>query len=142
MTKGEIAKEYFMKGYNCSTAVVLAFKDEIGIPEETLKKMAIAFGGGLGRQRLTCGAVSGMCMVLSLFKSDGENKGEIYSLIQSACEDFKKSVGSINCGDLLSGKISVETSPVPEIRTAEYYKKRPCGELVEIASNITEKYLK
>ncbi len=142
MTKGEEAEKYFLEGNNCSTSVVLAFKNELKIDELTLKKMAIGFGGGLGRQRLTCGAVSGMCMVLSLLLSDGENKKEIYSVIQSACADFKKETGSIICSDLLSGKVSFESSPNPEIRSEEYYKKRPCAKMCKIAGDIVERYLK
>lgn len=141
MTKGELAEKLFLEGKNCSTAVVLAFKEELKIEEETLKKMAIGFGGGLGRQRLTCGAVSGMCMVLSLLLSDGENKQQIYSAIQSACEEFKKEAGSLICADLLSGKVELNGSPIPEKRCEEYYKKRPCAELCKIAGDIAEKHI-
>ena len=144
MKKTELAKENFNSGMNCSQAVVLAFKDELesklGVSEEVLKKASIGFGGGLGRQRLTCGAVSGMCMVLSMLKSDGADKLAIYSLIQKACAEFKERVGSISCAELLDG-ITVDKSPVPEQRTKEYYKKRPCSELCAIATEITEKYI-
>ena len=142
MSKGEIAKEYFLKGNNCSVSVVLAFKEELKLDELTLKKIAIGFGGGLGRQRLTCGAVSGMCMVLSMLLSDGEDRTKIYGIIQNACEDFKEKVGSICCGDLLNGKVKFDNSVIPEKRSEEYYKKRPCQELCEIAGDIAEKYIK
>ena len=141
MNKGEIAKENFKTGMNCSQAVVLAFKDELGVDEQILKKASIGFGGGLGRQRLTCGAVSGMCMVLSMAKSDGADKLAIYSLIQKACKEFEEKVGSISCAELLDG-ITADKRPNPEERTENYYKKRPCAELCEIASQIAEKYLK
>ena len=140
--KGEIAKENFLKGYNCCQAVVLAFKDEIGLPEETLKKLAIGFGGGLARQRLTCGAVSGMTIVLGALKSDGVDKGSIYTLIKAACEEFKAETGSIICGELLSGDILKDKSTIPEERTAEYYKKRPCADICYLAAEIAEKYIK
>lgn len=140
--KGELAKENFLKGYNCCQAVVLAFKDEIGIHESDLKKLAIGFGGGLARQRLTCGAVSGMAMVLGALKSDGVDKGSAYALIKNACEDFKAEVGSIICGELLSGDILKDKSWVPEERTPEYYKKRPCADLCFLAAEIAEKYIK
>jgi len=141
MTKGQLAKQNFNSGLNCAQAVVLAFKDELGLTEEQLKKLSIGFGGGLGRQRLTCGAVSGMCMVLSYLKSNGQDKLAIYSIIQDACAQFKNKVGSLICADLLEGKVKVETSPVPEERTAEYYIKRPCAEICEIAGDIAQKYL-
>ena len=141
MTKQELALQNFNSGLNCCQAVVLAFKDELGLPEHDLKKLSIAFGGGLGRQRLTCGAVSGMCMVISYLKSDGKDKLAIYSLIQQACEEFKREVGSVICAELLEGKVKVETSPTPDARTEEYYKKRPCADLCEIAANIAAKYI-
>ena len=142
MTKGETAKNNFLTGKNCSVSVALAFKDELNLPESTIKKLLIGFGGGLARQRLTCGAISAMTAVLSFALSDGENKAEIYAIIQKACEDFKNETGSLVCGELLSGIARNDSSSVPEKRTAEYYKKRPCADICALAATITEKYLK
>ena len=140
--KGEIAKEYFLKGFNCCQAVVLAFKDEIGITEEQINRLTIGFGGGLARQRLTCGAVSGMAMVLGALKSDGQDKAAAYALIKNACEEFKADTGSLICAEMLSGEILKDKSCVPEERTPEYYKKRPCADLCFLAAEIAEKYIK
>ncbi len=141
MDKGQIAVDNFKSGLNCAQAVVLAFKDELKLDELTLKKLSIAFGGGLGRQRLTCGAVSGMCMVLGALLSNGNDRLFIYDIVQKACADFKAEVGSIICGELLDGVSINKLSPKPEERTEEYYKKRPCAELCRLASQITQKYL-
>lgn len=140
MTKGELAKENFSKGMNCAQAVTLAFKDELNLPEDVLKKLIIGFGGGFGRQRLTCGAVSGMVAVLGALTSDGQDKLAIYSTVQKACADFIAELGTLSCAELLDG-IQVDKSPKPEDRTQEYYKKRPCAEICAIAASITEKYL-
>ena len=142
MNKGSLAVEYFKSGLNCCQAVVLAFQKETGIDEDVLKKLSIGFGGGLGRQRLTCGAVSGMCMVISSLKSDGVDKLSIYSLIQSACNEFKQQTGSLSCADLLDAQSASSTDPKPEERTAAYYKKRPCAEMCRLAAEIAEKYIK
>ena len=139
--KGEIAKENFTSGMNCSQAVVLAFKDEIGLPEQALKKMSIGFGGGFARQRLICGAVSGMCMVLSYLLSDGDDKSRVYAIVRQACDTFKNETGSIICGELLSGAVAKDTSPVPEQRSPEYYKKRPCADLCLLAADIAERLI-
>ena len=141
MDKGQIAVDNFKTGLNCAQSVVLAFKDELKLDELTLKKLSISFGGGLGRQRLTCGAVSGMCMVLGALLSDGADKLAIYEIVQKACADFKNEVGSIICADLLDGNILKDKSPKPEDRTDEYYKRRPCAELCRLAAEITQKYL-
>ena len=140
--KGEIAKDYFLQGLNCCQAVVLAFKNEIGITEDEIKRLTIGFGGGLARQRLTCGAVSGMAMVISSVKSDGKDKGYIYSLIQKACEEFKAETGSLICAEMLSGEILKDKSWVPEERTPDYYKKRPCADICYLAAERAEKYIK
>lgn len=142
MTKREAAVENFKTGLNCAQSVVLAFKDEMKLDEDALKKLSIGYGGGVGRQREVCGAVLGMTMVLSYLLSDGKDKLSIYSVIQSACADFKKEVGSIVCGELLDGETLKDKSATPEKRTEEYYKKRPCAEFCAIAASITEKYLK
>lgn len=141
MNKGELAKHYFEQGNNCSQAVVLAFKEEIGMDEKTLKKLSIGLGGGFGRQRLVCGAVSGMTMVLSYLLSDGVDKLAIYKVVQDACAEFKKELGSLICAELLDGVEAKDTSPVPSERTAQYYKKRPCGEICAIAAEIAQKFI-
>ena len=140
--KGEIAKNYFLQGLNCCQAVVMAFKDELLLSEEQIKKLTIGFGGGLARQRLTCGAVSGMTIVISAVKSDGNDKAAAYSLIQKACEEFKAQTGSLICAEMLSGEILKDKSATPEERTPEYYKKRPCADLCFLAAEIAEKYIK
>ncbi len=142
MNKSQIAREYFNKGMACSQAVALAFKDELGLSEDAILKLTIGYGGGFGRQRLVCGAVCGMTMVLSYLLSDGKDKLYIYKIIQQASAEVKEKIGSLICAELLENKVKVETSPTPDARTEEYYKKRPCGEIVEIIAEITDKYVK
>lgn len=137
----EIAKQNFISGYNCCQSVVLAFADDLNIDRDCALKIASSFGGGMGRLREVCGAVSGMFMVAGLKcgysdPSDKEAKAAHYKLIQSMAEDFKKTNCSIVCRELLKG---CGTSPVPDERNAEYYKKRPCAELVAQAAEIAAK---
>ena len=83
MTIGELAKNIFQSGRNCAQSVALAFKDELGLTEEQISKLIIGFGGGFGRQRLVCGAVSGMVMVLGYMLSDGKDSLSIYNSLKS-----------------------------------------------------------
>lgn len=136
--RGEIAKQNFLTGKNCASSVALAFSDLINTDEITLARLSIGFGGGLARQRLTCGAVSAMAMILGGVLSDGQDRKYIYALIQRACGEFKKRAGSLICGELLSGSAAFDTSPAPDERTEEYYKSRPCAELIKAAAEITE----
>lgn len=145
MNKGEIAKELFENGMNCAQAVFCAFCDETGLDQETAIRLSAGFGGGMGRMREVCGAVSGMVMVLSYLKAstdpaNHEEKADLYALIQQAAGEFKAECGSMICRELL-GLGEGPSCPNPECRTKEYYKKRPCSESVRLAADIAEKYL-
>lgn len=147
MSRAEKAKEYFSQGYACSQAVALAFADVVGVEEEILLKSMLPFGGGLGRLRLTCGAVSGMAAIIGLVfskeENTPENKQNTYKIVQQLCKEFENETGSLICADLLSGaNLKVEVGGVAENRTEAYYKKRPCGDLVYLAADVLEKYLK
>lgn len=146
MSRAEKAKEKFLQGYNCSQAVALAFSDVMGLEEDVVLKMMLPFGGGIGRLRMTCGAISGMVAVVGMLfsKADNnpENKKETYAIVQELCAKFKAETGSLICAELLSGvKVPVEVGGVAEARTAEYYKKRPCADMVALAAQILEEYL-
>lgn len=145
MTRKEKAMTLFESGYNCSQAVVLAFADLTGVDSKTLAKLASSFGGGMGRLREVCGAVTGMFMVLGLLygyseAEAGAEKAGHYALIQQAAAKFSEINGSIVCRELL-GLSNKTDSPTPDKRTAEYYKKRPCRELVGIAAEIVEEII-
>lgn len=140
------AEELFKNGCNCSQAVLLAFSDKTGLDEETSLKLASSFGGGMGRMREVCGAVSGALMVLGIVKgysdlSDANAKKEHYALVQEFARLFKEENGSIICRELLSG-VNATEGGVPEERTETYYRKRPCSELCFTAAKITEELLK
>lgn len=140
MTKGEKAKELFESGLNCAQAVLCAFSEETGLPESTAKNIALSFGAGMGRLREVCGAVSGMFMVAGLLYGDKNSKSEQYALVQELAEKFKEENGSIICRELLG--VKGKESPIPDKRTNEYYKKRPCSEMVRIAADIMAQYVK
>lgn len=140
MTKGELAYQLFKEGLNCSQAVAAAFTEETGLDKELITRLTIGFGGGMGRMREVCGAVSGMTFVISSLYH--EDKGSIYKRVQEVSRKFKEENGSIVCRELLGLNISGADHPTPAPRTDEYYKKRPCAEIVKIAGNILEEYIK
>ena len=146
MSRAERAKELFGQGYACSQAVALAFCDLFNVSEKDIAKLTLPFGGGLGRLRLTCGAVSGMAVVIGLLFADAENspenKKKIYAITQELAEKFKAENGSLICADLLTGaNLQVTVGGVAEARTDAYYKKRPCGDIVYSAARILEEYI-
>jgi C_GCAxxG_C_C family probable redox protein len=151
----EKAKRLFKEGgYNCCQAVVLAYNDVFGVSDEVAAAMSSGFGGGMGRMREVCGSVSGMVMLAGLMRPANapqvkEWRTANYALVQEMAEEFKTINGSIVCKELLglvpmgSSSPAPKESPEPSDRTPEYYKKRPCEELVGISARIVgEKILR
>ena len=147
-TRAESAKRNFLGGCNCAQSVVLAFDDVLeqqGMDPATAAKMASPLGGGMGRLREVCGAVSGMLLVLGLAEGydDPEAfdaKKELYETVQELAGAFKDENGSIICRELL-GLDAGPSGATPEKRTDAYYHDRPCSELVASAARILEDHL-
>ena len=143
MDHGLKAAELFLSGYNCAQAVAVAFTDVTGLTEAQAAKMASAFGGGMGRMREVCGAVSGMLMVLSYVygydtPGDDISKKRLYGQVQALAAGFRAENGSIICREILKNPPS---DPNPSPRTAEYYKTRPCARMVLLAGQILDDYI-
>ena len=137
------AAELFLKGYNCAQAVAVAFCDVTGLDETMTAKIVSSFGGGLGRLREVCGAVSGMAAVAGVLygyedPQDDAAKAAHYNLVQSLAEKFREQAGSIICREILKNPPS---DPNPTPRTEEFYKQRPCARLVVLAAQILDEYI-
>ncbi len=134
--RSQRAVSYFADGYNCSQSVFMAYSDLYGIDVDLASKFATSFGGGMGRLREVCGAVSGMFMVASMHmpanNTDREAKKANYALVHLLADDFKKENGSIICRELLGLD--------PKFERQE--KKRPCSELVRMAAEIVGRRIK
>lgn len=135
----------FKSGYNCAQSVFLAFAEDLGFNKETALKLSSSFGGGMGRLREVCGAVSSMFAIAGLKKgytspNNDELKAKHYELIQSLAEKFKSNYGTIICRELLELPEGAD-SPIPSKRTEQYYQERPCEAFVRLASEIIEQEL-
>lgn len=145
-SKGEQAKQLFLSGHNCAQAVFLAFSKELGLDDPTALRISACFGGGIGRLREVCGAVSAMFMALglkyaSLTPSDHEAKAKLYARVQELAKRFKDENGSIICRELLAQPAGPQ-DPSPEPRTPGYYQQRPCPDKVRCAAEILEEYFR
>ena len=143
MDHGMKAMELFVEGYNCAQAVAVAFCDITGLDEKTTARMVSPYGGGMGRLREVCGAVSGMFFVLGyLYSYDNadadETKKELYGRVQDLAGQFREKCGSIICRELLDNPPS---DPNPSPRTAQYYKDRPCAILVKTAAELMDDFI-
>ena len=144
--RAERAEALFRSGYNCSQAVAMAFSDLINTDEKTVARLTSGFGGGVGRMREVCGCILGMTFVMSALygyddTSDAKAKAALYGEIQGIAEKFRDENGSIVCRELLGLSPKDIPSPTPEKRTQEFYKKRPCAELVYISARNLEEYI-
>ena len=140
MDHSALAKEMFCKGYNCAQAVVTAFHKELGMTESEAARLSSSFGGGMGRMRETCGAVSGMLLVAGLLwgygtPGDDEAKAAHYRLVQEMAAKFRERTGSLICRELLGNPPS---DPNPTPRTTDFYKTRPCAGFVALAAEILD----
>ena len=139
--RSDRAKELFRQGFNCSQSVFAACCDLYGITDEKLAlRLAASFGGGIGRMRLTCGAACGMFLLAGLEKGsatpgDHDGKAANYALVQELAQKFKNTYGSLTCAELL-GIAPKPQEPTSEARTAQYYEKRPCVEMIGEAVKI------
>lgn len=141
--KEKIAEDLFKQGYNCAQSVLGAFHNEIGMSFEEALRLASSFGGGMGRMREVCGAVSSMFMIAGIKKgyispNDDVTKEKHYTLVQNLAEKFKKEHGTIICRELLGED---DNSPVPSKRTEQYYQERPCENFIKTAAKIIEEHL-
>lgn len=143
--KSEKARDLFKQGYNCAQSVFCSFADEVGMDFETALKLSSSFGGGMGRLREVCGAVSAMFMIAGLKKgyitpNNDDIKGEHYERIQELAKIFEEKYSSIICRELLGLDVKHD-SPIPSKRTEQYYKERPCEEFIAFAADIIENKL-
>jgi C_GCAxxG_C_C family probable redox protein len=142
------AVENFMSGYGCCQSVVAAFADLYGLDDLQAKRIAAGFGGGVGRLRMMCGAVSAIVMLVGLDcgqteGSDREGKSACYKVVQELLAQSEAENGSLICAEILGlkGHEKAHSSYVASARTAEYYKQRPCAAKVESAARIFANYL-
>ena len=142
MDRSERAGMYFMQGYNCAQSVTMAFADLIGMEQQAAARLASPFGGGMGRMREVCGAVSGMLLVLGILYGydvpDDDPKQVLYQQVQDLAASFREQVGTIYCRDILDNPPS---DPNPTPRTAAYYAERPCARMVMIAAELMESFI-
>jgi C_GCAxxG_C_C family probable redox protein len=141
----ERAEKLFREGCNCAQAVFLAYSDLTGMDRDTAIRVSASFGGGMGRLREVCGGVSGAIMALGMIcapldPTDQALKAEHYRRVQAVAEKFRQKHSTIICRELLGDQAG--SGHVPEARTDEYYKKRPCEQMVYDGAAALEEVLR
>ena len=149
--RGARARDYFLQGFNCCQAVLLAFSDVLEANRlataQLLTVIGSGFGGGFARMREVCGSFTACTMLAGFLlpadEKDMQTRKANYALVQEMADAFReRNGGSIICGELLGLKERGQEGPAPSARTAEYYKKRPCPEIIRNAATIAAEKMK
>lgn len=108
--RAEQAAEY-KKKFNCAQAVIMAFKEEIGLSEENLLAMGSGFGSGMGGMEATCGALCGAAMTMGFLNKSGQ---PTKLLTSEMLAEFKEKAGATICKDLKGIGIGKVLCPCPD----------------------------
>jgi len=143
LSHADKAASLFLAGYNCAQSVFGAFCDVTGMDMESAMRLSSSFGGGMGRMREVCGTVSAMLMVAGIlwgYPDTGEDgkKAAHYTRVQALAGQFREIHGTIICRELIAG-LKKDSSPIPEKRTEQYYRERPCVRFVRTAAEILDR---
>ena len=146
MSYADAALSLFMQGYNCAQAVFAAFAPVLELKEADALRVSMGLGGGVGRMREVCGAVSGMMMVYGLLRgyddlSDPEAKKAHYQNVQALANRFREENGSIVCRELLELRKNGQNDPTPTPRASAAFHARSCFGFVQSAARILERKL-
>ncbi|MFO7656610.1 MAG: C-GCAxxG-C-C family protein [Bacteroidales bacterium] len=145
MKKQQQATNYFNNSFNCAQSVFTVFATDYGISENDSLKIACAFGGGMGRQQLTCGAVTGALMAIGLEYGKGiddeeTKKKETYQKTKEFLEAFIKLNGSVNCKVLLDGLDMQRPEDYEKMVQMNIFNTK-CKKYVEDATLIAERII-
>lgn len=141
------AVQNFLDGNNCAQSVLMAYADVLGLTAEQAAMVSVGFGGGMGRLRLHCGAFSAAVMLAGVLEGpDGakkEHRPFTYARVQEIHRQFVALNGTISCAELLGRvggprRTAIPENPTPEERTPEYYRKRPCANIIRSACRIID----
>lgn len=146
----DIAEKLFREGYNCSQSVFGTYGDLYGLERDMVMRLAASFGGGMGRMREVCGTLSGVFLIAGMETGategrDAAGKKRNYDMVQRLAAEYRRENGSIICRELLGldkdGKKADTSVTTPDARTEDYYKKRPCIQLIRRAAQMAEEML-
>ena len=145
MNKQEKSIKYFRNKFNCSQSVFTVFGTDYGLSEDDCLKIACAFGGGMGRQQFTCGAVTGALMAIGLkygkgLHDDEDKKVHTYAMTNEFFEEFINLHGALNCRELLDDLDLTDPGDYNIIKDRNLFENR-CEKCVADAVAITERLL-
>lgn len=130
------ALKYFDEGFACSQSVLLSFAPRFEIDTKSAAMLSSTFGGGMGRLREKCGAVTGGFMVIGLAcgTDRGDNMDErlkAYEKVQELNAAVNKSCGSTICKELLE-----QHATQSEVEARKHHQKVCRNVIKEAVANL------
>ena len=143
MSDVERAVGGFREDFNCCQSVLSAYGPRFGLDRELAIKLASGFGGGIGHQGETCGAVTGAIMVIGLKHGgvlDEDSAEKLYGLIARFLEKFKARHGSTHCRELLDCDITTPEG-LQAAKDSGLFEER-CPNFIRASAEILEELLR
>ena len=143
-TGAKTALGLFNKKFNCAQAVLESHSAEYGLDSAMSRKIAGAFGGGMGYCGEVCGVVSGALMLIGLKygqfeEGDDGSRVNTYSHAKDFVNKFKIEFGSVRCTDLIKYDLSVEEELL-KARESGVFRK-VCPRLIKRSVELVEEIL-
>ncbi len=143
MTRAEKAVALHRGGSSCSQAVFTVFAEDFGLDEELAHRLSTGLGGGIGRLGLSCGALTGGVLALSLAfgnatGADQDAKMKTYEVVSKFMADMEARHGSTQCRVLLGGA-DLWTEEGRAAVTAGELSDKVCNRLVAEAVEYVER---
>jgi C_GCAxxG_C_C family probable redox protein len=144
MTAPDEAVALFNQRFNCSQSVLAACGARHGLDRRTALRLGEAFGGGMGRMGLTCGAVTGAFMTIGLVHAkltpeDDASRQKAIALVRRFRQLFEARHGSLCCRDLIGCDLGTPEGYQQAIDSGVFTNL--CPQLVHDAAAIVDELL-
>ena len=130
MSIQESAIAYHNSGCNCAQSVLAALQEETGLDENTAKRVAAGFGGGV-RCGSICGAVSTPVMLLGTACPDPTDRPAVTAVVKEYQQRFLEHFHRMDCRELLRAQDLEPSELALELAGGDH-----CGRLIVTAAEI------
>ena len=93
----ETAVAYHTNGCNCAQSVLMALQNETGLDEDTSRRVATGFGGGV-RCGEICGSISGAVMAFGR----AADQVTATAMTKQMTQSFREEFGCLRCQELVA----------------------------------------
>ncbi|HAN78936.1 MAG TPA: hypothetical protein DCQ31_14820 [Bacteroidales bacterium] len=136
---------YFSNDFNCAQSVSAVFANELSVDADFLLRISNPLGGGIARNQLTCGALTGALLVLGMkygkgLNDDNSKRDFTYDLSNELMRKFEEINGSKSCKTLLNN-YDMNTEAGKQAIAEKDLRNKVCTQCVSAAVNILEELM-